>query len=444
MRKWLTVAALFWLLLLGIPADAYARSCVYTGPLCSRWQEYDAIFDGTVTAIRRVDQEVNLGGQPRTWPSRMVTFKIHDRWRGAEGNEIELLLSGGYGTWTSNSFSVEEGKRYLIFARRWNGQLSTSTCDPSAEYGKSGPTLEFLQSLRQPPTGARIFGQVGQAWSTFDDDSTPRRLPNTTVTLSGPGYRQTVEPRNGAFEFSRLSPGTYSLEIAPVAMMTGHFTQPVTLADARACAEFSAYFNHDTAIAGVLVAARGGPAANVNVELTRAGTWRKELLRTMSARSDHAGHFEFRGMPPGEYVVALNVRDQVAYDPYPRTMYADAAGSPETIRVAAGQHVELSPWTIGAPLEKVRLRLRLVDPQGRPVAGESVSLFDVTNREVPDFIQQVMGSKTTAEGTVEFDARLGRSYIIVRGHRLTSGVARTEAFTPQKGTAPVTLVLLAR
>ena len=118
-----------------------------------------------------------------------------------------------------------------------------------------------------------------------------------------------------------------------------------------------------------------------------------------------------------------------------------ASGRPEVIQLSAGQHIGLSAWTIGAPLEQVRVRLRLITPEGSGLANQQVSLLDVTNPEVPDFIQHVMGSRTTAEGRVEFDARVGRSYVIVRGHRLTSEVARTNVFTPSKGLPELTLVL---
>lgn len=437
----LSLTILAWLFLALNATETFARSCVYMGPLCSRWQDYDAIFDGTATSIRRVDRELEIGDRKVPAADRLVTFKIHDRWRGAEGSEIELLLSGGFGTWTSHSFSVEPGARYLIFARYWNGHYTTSTCDPSAEYGKTGEVLEFLESLRRPPAGGRIFGQIGQASTTFANGASGHHVPPTTLTLRGITGAQSITPRDGRFEFTQLPAGAYSLTVAPVSGLTGDSTQTIYLADRRACAQVDIYFQHDTSISGLLLAPDGRPAAGVNVNLAPARTWRKEVTRTASATTDANGYFQFRAMPPGDYVVGVNIDDNVAYDPYPRTMYVDAAGEPEAVRVDAGQHVGLSPWTIGPALATRRVRLRIVEGGGRPLAHTDVSLRDVTNSEIPDFLQRVMGARTDETGTVEFDVRRSRFYVIERREPGSRDSLRTGVFTADTAESSLTLVL---
>lgn len=441
MSKTLFLTVLAWLFLALNATEAFARSCVYMGPLCSRWQDYDAIFDGTVTSIRRVDRELEIGDRRVPAADRLVTFKIHDRWRGAEGGEIDLLLAGGFGTWTSNSFSVEPGARYLIFARFWDGHYTTSTCDPSAEFMKAGEALDFLESLRRPPAGGRIFGRVGQAWSTFADRTPGNIVPPTTVTLSGSAGEQSITPRNGRFEFTQLPAGAYSVAVAPVPGLTGDFTKTIYLADRRACAQVDVYFQHDTSISGLLLAPDGRPAAAVNVNLAAARTWRKELTRTGSTTTDANGNFQFRAMPPGDYVVGVNIRDDVAHDPYPRTMYVDSAGEPEVVHVDSGQHVGLSLWTIGPALAKHRVRLRIVDAGGRALANTNVSLRDVTNSEIPELLQRVMGARTDATGTVEFDVRRSRSYVIERRDSGTKRQVRTGVFTADTAEGGLTLVL---
>ena len=112
--------------------------CVVRGPLCATWKDYDEIFDGTVMSIRRVDEEEDWGGKRRMIGHRLVTLRVHDRWRGSSSERVELLLSGGYGVVYGESFNVEEGKRYVIFARHRSGRLTTSGCDPSIEYSQAG------------------------------------------------------------------------------------------------------------------------------------------------------------------------------------------------------------------------------------------------------------------------------------------------------------------
>jgi hypothetical protein len=435
-RRRLSIAALAWLVLGSAPTDALARSCMVMGPLCSRWQEYDAIFDGTVTQIRRIDMDREFEGKPV--PGRLVTFAVHDRWRGAEGREIELVLDGGFGLWTSTSFRVQEGERYLIFARYWNGRFSTSSCDPSAPYARATEARVFLESLRLPAAGAYVFGRVGRAHTTFDQEPAAR-VPETVISLTGGGRTESIVPRDGRFEFTGLAPGVYSLAASPVPGMTGPGTRQVSLADARACAQADVYFHHDTSVSGHLRRPDGTPAANVGVELAPSGTWRDQPMRTTSAYTDAAGHFVFRAVPPGEYVVAVNLRDGVAYTPYPRTMYADAAGEPEIVRVEAGHHVGLSGWTLGPALAKLRVRVRLVDEAGRPLARQTVNLYDVTNPDVPEILRHVVASGTDASGIVEFDIRETRRYMI-RGREDRGDSRQTRVFTAAEAPA-LTLVL---
>jgi hypothetical protein len=435
-RRGLAIIALSSVLIGASAADVFARSCVYLGPLCSRWQTYDAIFDGTVIDIRRTEIDGGIGGKP--FPARLVTFAVHDRWRGADGREIELVLEGGFGAWTSNSFDVHEGERYLIFARHWNGRLSTSTCDPSAPYARATEARAFLESLRRPAAGGRVFGRVGHAYTPFGGGHAAG-VPDTVITLTGGGRFESVTPRDGRFEFSGLAPGIYSLAASPLPGRTGHGTREISLADTRACAEADVLFHHDTSVSGHLRRADGTPAANVGVAMAPAETWRAQPMRTATAYTDAAGHFEFRAIPPGDYVVAVNLRDDVSYTAYPRTMYVDASGEPEIVRVEAGHHVGLAGWTLGPELAKLRVRVRLVDETGRPIARQTVNLYDVTNPDVPEVPFIVWAGSTDGSGSVEFDLRETRRYVIRRREDRGDG-RQTRVFTSAE-TLPLTLVL---
>ena len=89
------------LALLLVPGDARGSCAASMVPLCATWQAtYDAVFDGTVVSIRRIDlPDENFGG--RLVGHRLLTFQVHDQWKGNLGPTVDLLQYGGYGVSTS-------------------------------------------------------------------------------------------------------------------------------------------------------------------------------------------------------------------------------------------------------------------------------------------------------------------------------------------------------
>jgi hypothetical protein len=83
MRPPSTAIAAVALLFITMDATMDARaSCVASPtPLCATWQQtYDAVFDGTVVSIRRIDlPDQNLRG--RLVGNRLSTFQVHDQVR---------------------------------------------------------------------------------------------------------------------------------------------------------------------------------------------------------------------------------------------------------------------------------------------------------------------------------------------------------------------------
>jgi len=174
-----------------VPHDAFA-SCVIDGPLCQTYTRYEAIFDGTVAAIDRVDLPTETGGgRQEIIGHRLVSFSVHKSWRGAPGSELKLFFWGGFEALRSEQLEVVLGRRYVVFANREeHGYFTASGCSPSAPYESAASTLAFLESLEKPPTGGRVSGSLRLNTPYFRQDPPPGTPVTTEVTLTGRGRRE--------------------------------------------------------------------------------------------------------------------------------------------------------------------------------------------------------------------------------------------------------------
>ena len=204
-----------------------------------------------------------------------------------------------------------------------------------------------------------------------------------------------AEGQDGTFRVTGLEAGSYrvSLELPDTLMYTGA-TDPVRIASAHACesADFNVHF--DGRIMGAVQDATGTPVVGANVVLSLA-----ELAddaagvrynRTAVTGTD--GNFELRKLPPGHYVLGVNIDphfENMVILPgkegrwiWPRVFYP---GSPDPrdatrIELGAGERRALAPLQLPEDL-LVRTVTGIVRwPDGRPVAEGWVSLLDADTK----------------------------------------------------------------
>ena len=374
--------------------------------------------------------------------SRLVTYDVHESWHGPVGHEVRLVLWGGYGdepTMSITPVPAEVGQRYLMFAR-WdaNGELWAHSCDHSTRYEYAKEALTFLHSLRDPARGGRVYGDVALSAHEFARDS--RRPANTAITLIGSGLTRTVTPLDGKYEFTGLPGGEYSVAATPIQSLIGHDSRIVRLPGDGSCAKTDFYFHPATSITGTIVDDVGN-SVSASVDVAPAETWATDRFRATSSYTKADGVFRFQSLPPGEYVVAVNLRDTLSYSDYPRTVYP-SDDAPKVLRLDAGQHIDLGTWMIGAPLKPVVMRLRLVDPSGAPLRKQGIDLFDVTRPDKPDDPPHVLGHATDANGWVEYSGKSTRRYAIGRSTEWSDEIVPlSKPFAAEEATKGLTVVV---
>ena len=424
--------------LLCIVADARASCSGSLTPLCARWQEdYDAVFDGTVVSIRRVDLPDRHNGG-RLIGHRLITFDVHDEWKGNLGHTVDLLQYGGYGVVTSNDFHAEKGVRYVIFAHYDDGTLATSSCSPSRRYADATETLEMLNWSRAPATGGRISVTAQRMHSPLLPDISPPPFV-AAVELSGPVRRSMVVGSNGA-EFRDLPAGTYTVAAStrdPDVKTRSPAT--IEIPHLRACGAAWFVFEPNSSISGHIMTSDGSPV-QTEVDLVVAHTRTQKAPTGTSTWTDETGSFAFAGVPPGRYVLALNLEDTISYQPRPRT-FLELNGEPEVLDVSAGQDLSIGSWRVAPPLAQVRLKVHVIGPDGRPYAGSGVSLIDGRPAH-RDWREHIMSGVTDSAGYVEFEAFATRRYVVRSSPDHERGPAyESEAFAAEQATKALILVL---
>ena len=400
-----------------IPAsEAAACSCENPGPPCQNTFRVDAVFTGSVVNITAlpIDGPPLPPGAIRMGGTLRVDFSIDQAFRGVQGSTVSVLTSAMS---PACGYEFKQGERYLVYAygSKDGTELRTSICSRTRHISEANEDLQFLQSLSTKTTDARILGTVQHYEPNLSggDTKEPDHVPNVLVTARGEGLLSNARTdAQGRYELP-LPPGSYEVAVELLPRFAAErSTQTVELRDPRACAVVDFYVRFDGRIKGSVRLVSGDPAQNVPVEAMlaeRVGA--PGIIETLRATTTVGGSFEFTEVPPGRYVVGVDlIRRMDPTTSFPATFHP---GTPDAslatvVELEGGDQIQLDPMTLPRPRRPFRLTGTVEFADGRPAAGVFVALRDgaATWRQV------AVGIRTNADGGFSFAVHDGLSYII--------------------------------
>ena len=126
-------------------------------------------------------------------------------------------------------------------------------------------------------------------------------------------------------------------------------------------------------MSGLVTTREGRPAVGVLVQLVRAGCL--DCWPVAEAVASAQGQYEFTKVPPGTYVIGVNMRGLPSSKaPYVPRLYP---GVPTLDRAAAvevdGGHLRRLDFIVGERLPTRRILVEVVRPDGRPVSNARVA-----------------------------------------------------------------------
>jgi hypothetical protein len=406
-----------------IAPDAEACTCVLSPYNCSDVGTADAVFEATVESIELAPR--SLPGNLATGAASATTFSNDSRLvrlrdlkplRGEFRTTVTTAADSA-----SCGYDFRAGTRYLVVAqRRPDGGLSVDRCGLTRPLSQSSGLQEYIQALDGPSVQTRVWGQIAMPvrWIDFARDFDP--IPNSRVSVTGPQRRSMVTGADGRYSFVDLPHGTYTINVdLPGALSPLAKIEPAVLVlesgQAHACAELGFVARIKSLMSGQIADEAGRPLRGVFVQLGLAD----QLDRSRGTAgggtvTDANGLYQFDGLPPGRYLVGLNIWGKAPdpNSPFAET-YARTVSGETVITLAFGGNVTLAP-IVARRLTQIAASGIMREAGGTPARGVefSAAMLGEAGRVYPAF-----SVKTDDEG--RFDLRLweGERYRIVVGPR---------------------------
>jgi len=429
--------------LLTTASSAFACTCVVGAPVCQAYWTTDAVFDATVEGIDLASGDRELGGRSFPFPEKIVHLNVRQAWKGVPAGPLDIVTAGDG---AACGYDFKRAKRYLVFAfKAPDGRWSVSLCSGTVEFDGTGEAAAFLASLSTAPKGARIFGSIKTMERRFDGESTYAPHPvETKVHLLGDGQERNVTSTGGRFEFTGLARGPYRLSVETPDGFTTRTAgeRTIELPDEHACANADYALAPSGRITGRVVDAAGRPPKQVTIQANIADArGQPGGVSLPTAYPNDQGVFEIAELPPGRYIVGVNLenRPPSQYTPYARTVYPSDGSDAFVVTITRGETFDLGEWRLPPPVPTLRLDGNVAWDDGTPAAGIVVMAQDITDNSRGAFV----GNTTTAaDGRFSIELRQRRVYsfqLSSRTKRLPIAPPRVE--TGSSAPAPLRIVI---
>jgi hypothetical protein len=363
-----------------------ACECDTTPPPCRAFWRSDVVFSGRVDTIEYVEAPAPEYSHYR------VTFVVDLVLRGPSASQLVIKTAS---SGASCGFEFREAESYIVYGYNKRGAIWTGRCGRTRPLSQAAEDLEYAAGLTGAGANGFIYGQL-RRWDDYPGRSPVTRdlggMADVPIVVDGPGGPYRTRSRgDGTYQVMALEEGSYrvSLELPDTLMYNGS-SDPIRLADAHACerADFNVHF--DGRIRGSVQDAMAAPVVGANVVLAASelADDAAGVRYNLGAVTDSDGAFEIKTIPPGRYVLGVNIDphfENMVILPgkegrwiWPRVFYPGAPDARNALRIelAAGEKRFLAPLRLPD-----NLLVRSVSgiarwPDGRPVAEGWVSLLD--------------------------------------------------------------------
>lgn len=188
------------------PRTIEACSCFLNpNPPCRAYGKADVIFEGVVLKLEKVkpDTEIHL--------RRRAEIKIKNVYKGT-AEKITYVYTGDGASDCGYRFKV--GKRYLIYANRSEGLLTTFKCGRNQEVKYANDDIAYIQSRPSLISGISIYGRV-EKYLLGSGYGNNKPIEGSQIQIDGPERRDVTTDSNGKFSVTGLPVGRYSVKAIP-------------------------------------------------------------------------------------------------------------------------------------------------------------------------------------------------------------------------------------
>lgn len=342
------------LTLLAAAAVARAQDCAPPSPgPPSLLKQAEVVFVGTL--------EKNDWGAFR--------FQVSEAFKGTHAKSFDLLPVG-----PPISKSLERGESYVVFADSMvidgKKQYFVPGCGPTRPLTIGHAIVEQLRAEKAGKHIASVYGTLRRTSdyiSSYSDPSFDLPLPGVLVKLKSNGrVFQATTDSDGVYAFDELPQGRYeaSADLQPGLTLAGELFEdppPSFELPGRSSFEYELTALSSARLSGHVVGPDGKPLRDTSVELYRADRYGGEERGVWASQSD-GKPFEYRHLPPGDYILVFNRRNDASPDePFARTFYPDAADiqGARTIHVSSGQQISDADIHVSGPIPTRQITVKV-------------------------------------------------------------------------------------
>lgn len=345
-----------------------------------------------------------------------VTFEIDvfDGYKGISGrNTITLKVPSNKDT-SCGPYGLIPGESYVIYAYA-NDEgpeetLSTGACTRTALLSKAKEDIEFFRRLHEIGYGT-IKGYVSLDTHTIDSSvGEPYKLPDIRVRITGPETDLLLEiDKWGNYETTGLRAGVYRVTPeTPANYESRTQSEEVTILG-RPTVYQSFTIQHKGRVSGVVQDADGMDYELNSIFLENSNT------RVPGASLGQDGMFEVRGVPPGEYVLYMEMRRSDTYETrkyyYPGTYDRTQALK---LKVGLSEVKDISKFRLPEEFRVQTVSGIILYPDGKPVT-DGVVVFRYTgtfskSRFTPQHLSDFV--RTDGNGRFSLNLLSGMSYLL--------------------------------
>jgi hypothetical protein len=382
MKYWQILLAFIAVLIFNAP-DTRACSCAFGGSApCQEYWRVDAVFAGTVVS----SGHVNVDHGSYKSDMRLLHMTIEQPIRGIKTTEVDVLTGWGGG---DCGYGFEVGKRYLVYAyhEEKSNRFSTSICTRTRPLAEADDDLAFIRGLPTSGMEGLVFGKVGKRnhdWKEGEQWYKP--VPDVEVTIEGETtHYQAQSDAKGNFRVDKVLPGKYlvKLKLPPGLIRNAQLKdEGATIVEneievaARGCAETDFYLESDTRVSGRVLDVKGNPVPNLPLNMRGAPSNQNRVNTFLYATTDADGNFEFKIVPPGDYLLGFRIMSSQADSiPFPRTYYPGVTSRAlaKIVSVKEGESLQRIDIQFPARLTQRTVNGVVVWPDGRP--ADAVSIY---------------------------------------------------------------------
>jgi hypothetical protein len=379
---------------------------------CSAYWNAGVVFTGTVSEIGPMIPVDGSDRQLFTFNGRFTRFTIEDAFRGVTGETVEIFDHG-----TSCDYSFQLGERYFIYGGRdpKDSKIYVSACSATKTINRASDDLSYARGVKRNEPTPGIIGLVNR--ETRDRaDQYRKNTPLEGIRVIASEDTKSAEAftdANGIFRFFGLAPGSYyvrALTPPDLRRLYGDEVLKLKVTDGR-CSGGQFSVTSLSLISGKVLDSDGEPVkTRLNlVPIDTAGAQITPAEGSIETYSDAQGQYKFDWLAPGNYLVAINGRDQpgASDPPYPKSYLPGVIDRKRAtiISVTEGQEVAVPDFQLPSPLIARTIQGVVTLPDGTPVPHALVWL-EFTARE------WVEVNSTDAQGHFALKVYEGFKYLV--------------------------------